>query len=494
MNSEAKEFKKIISNKKCSVPLNFVGGILCQSTETSSLIPFIKVPKNINGMLSVSFKLLTTLSKTSGGFCTENDIFFDKDPSLNYDLWINYGKNIIDLKGKSNDSFQVELTVVDIKGCDNKDTAWFYIIEEPKIKLGGFPDICISAGKISLSQICSAIPSGGCWKAGYSIYKNPSRILKGIFNCDSINTLSLNQNADTGIYWISYLYNLKGCYSKRDTFLNVIAAPNVSIGMFPNGNNGKFCETDSNIILYANPSGGHWSSSTILSILGNKFIPSSVSIKDRDNWISLTYTYINPTTNCDTSKSLKIFVQSKPVISILTPPIDTVYSNEIDFKLFASYTITKKITWIHDIGTAGHFENNSSFSNMNPAIFHLKPNVDNVTNVFITAITESVGACPFFYDSLKISVQPKSNSLPIIFPPQFVKLYPNPTDGKLCIDFEKTGNYFLRIFNERGQLVFQTDLKGKRNDSIFLKEPEGKYNFEIYDDNGFRTFEKFILR
>ena len=50
--------------------LKFVGGTICQSAEKIWLKPFIKAPINLNAMVDVQFRLLKTLPKVGGSFCT----------------------------------------------------------------------------------------------------------------------------------------------------------------------------------------------------------------------------------------------------------------------------------------------------------------------------------------------------------------------------------------------------------------------------------------
>jgi gliding motility-associated-like protein len=401
--------------------LQFDGGTICQNANRVKLKAaapapiYIKAPINLNSMTSVQFKLLRSVPKTGGGFCTVNDLISDDDPSLNYDFWLNVSKSIIDLGTSNKDSIQLEISIIDGQGCSNKDTAWFYIVKVPVITFSGFPDLCIDKGAVNLSSISNTKPLTGKWSVidSTGITKSKTILQPGInANGDTLDTKKISLQNGPGIYKMRYTDLASGCYVKKDTILRINPLPNVKISISPTGDNGKFCEIDPDVTLNANPSGGTWSSTVAGVISGGKFQPSAVSAAERDKWITLTYRYTDPSTKCDTSKSLQVFVQSKPVINILNNDIDTCRSNTMDITLKATYAFTSKISWVHSFDpTRGGFDNNGTqLSNNNPTVYNIKPRGDSITNVVITAFTEAMGVCPFAQDNLFLKIHPRPNA------------------------------------------------------------------------------------
>jgi len=397
--------------------LLFEGGTICQNANKVRLKPaapapvYIKAPINLNSMTLVEFKLLKSLPKTGGGTCTIGDIITDEDVSLNYDFWINVGKNVIDLGTSGKDSLQIEIIVQDGSGCYNRDTTWFYIVKVPTITFNAFPDLCIDEGIVNLIQLSNAKPGSGKWSvvdsAGLTKTKALLQIGLDKNNGDTLDTKKLSLINGPGLYKMRYTDLSSGCYIKKDTLIRINPLPTVNIGISPNPNSFQFCEIDGDVNLNASPSGGNWTSSVAGIISGNKFRPNSVTAADRDKWINLTYTYVHPTTKCDTSKSLQVFVQSKPTLSILNK--DTTYcrSNVINIPLRANYSFTPKISWVHSADPLrANFDNNTQSSILNPTTLTIKPRSDSATQILITAFTDATGVCPFDQQAISITINP----------------------------------------------------------------------------------------
>ncbi len=395
--------------------LKFDGGTICQNAEEVLLKPFIKAPLNLNSMVDVQFRLLQGIAKTGGGNVTLSDIVYDNDLGLNYDFRFIVSKKIIDLQGKNKDSIKLEISIQNGDGCNNKDTAWFYIIGLPIITFSGFPDLCIDAGIVNLSTISNTQPLTGKWTVIDSSSTKAKAFLQvGLDNNngDTLNTNKLSIINGPGLYKLRYTDISTGCYIKKDTVIRINPLPNVTISISPTGDKGKFCEIDPDVTLNASPTGGVWTSSVAGVIFTDKFRPTAVQPTDRDKWFDLTYTYIHPSTKCDTSKSLKVFVQNKPIIDIITPDLDTCRSNITNIKLTASYKFTTKINWVHSANPLrASFESNNQLSNLNPTTYTIKPRSDSATRILITSYTEAEGVCPFAQDAMNITIHPKPHGV-----------------------------------------------------------------------------------
>ncbi len=390
--------------------LKLKGGIYCQDKVEALLKPHILAPLNLNSMVAANWRLLKTLPKRGGGFNTISTLVYDADPSLNYDFRLKVDSFTIDLGTTARDSLVLELTIQDGQGCFNKDTMTVYIWKLPVITFNIFPDLCIDAGMVDLNKISNVKPTGGCWKViDTTGFCNSARLKPGMIDCDSLNTLLLNPITGPCLYRMRYTHTASGCPVRRDTNLRINPLPNVNISISPTGDKGKFCEIDADVTLNGSPVGGIWTSSVPGVIGGGKFRPTAVPAGERDKWITLTYTYIHPTTKCDTAKSLQVFVQSKPIVDIITPDIDTCRSNTMNFTLTASSKFTSKINWVHSAGSVrGNYDNNPTIqlSNNNPVTYTLRPRSDSSTIVSITCYTENEGVCPFAQDAMTIIIRP----------------------------------------------------------------------------------------
>lgn len=463
--------------------LLFEGGTICQNAEEVSLKPYIKAPLNLNSMVNVKFRLLKTIAKTGGGFVTDTDIPTDKDASLNYDFWLRVGKGLMDLQGKNKDSIQLEITIQDGEGCFNKDTTWFYIVNVPTITFNAFPDLCIDAGIVNLTNISNTKPVTGKWSvidsAGTTKSKSLLQIGLDKNNGDTLNTNLLSLQNGPGLYKLRYTDVSTGCYIKRDTFIRINPLPKVTIGITPTGDQGKFCEIDADVTLNASPAGGIWSSSVAGVISGGVFKPSKVPATERDKYITLTYTYVHPTTKCDTSKSLLVYVQSAPTIDIITPDIEACRTNNMKFTLTADYKFTSKINWVHSAGSVrGSFDNNQQLVNSNPTTYNLSPRSDSATNILITAFTESEGVCPFAQDFMNITINPKPHGSIAVDDP----------DG--CVPH--TANFTSRINNKIDSVASKYTWKFGDGDSAntknashtYIKTGPNSVNLKIVSDKG----------
>lgn len=483
-------------------PLSLKGGSYCQNIIETSLKSNIMAPINLNSMTDVKWKLLKTLPKPGGGNYTINDLVYDADATLNYDFKLKVDSGTINLGTKTKDSIVLEITIQDGAGCFNRDTATFVIVKMPVITFNAFPGLCIDAGKVNLTKISNTMPGNGCWgvisKTGYkdSIYLKP-----GIKSCDTLNTMLLSLQNGPGLYWMRYVYNSGSCSAMKEMELRIYPLPNVTISASPTGDRGKYCETDGEVTLNSSPAGGTWTSSAAGAISGSVFKPASVSSADRDKWIIFTYTYVHPTTKCDTAKSLSVFVQSAPILNIVTQDIDTCRKDSMNFKLTAKSFFTSKINWVHSSDPSkASFENKKQLSNSNPAIFTIKPRKDSVTFINITVFTEAEGVCPFTEDNMQIRIDTVNckDSMVGIRPiavnkPFEVILFPNPAKGKFNIEVKKPGNYFLKLYSMEGQLLLEQKLEGFEINTIDQKLFKGIYTLFIDDTHGNSIAKKIVV-
>jgi len=146
---------------------------------------------------------------------------------------------------------------------------------------------------------------------------------------------------------MNYVYTLGGCLVSKEMLLPINPLPNLAVSLSPSGVKGVYCEIDSNVKLKALPAGRIWTANVTGILSYDVFKPILVGASDRDKWIILTYSYVNPTTKCGTAKSLTVYVQSTSRIRILTLDFDTCRKNTMLITLNANYSFSSKINWYH---------------------------------------------------------------------------------------------------------------------------------------------------
>lgn len=482
--------------------LSFKNGTVCQDKMEVSLKSLIAAPINLNAMTAIQWRVLKSLPKKGGGQNSINDLVYDADPSLNYDFRLKVDTGTIDLGSKTNDSLYLEITIQDGVGCYNKDTARISIIRTPLIRFNSFPEFCINAGIIDLSKTSNVSPTKGCWNViNQSGYSNPSLLTPGMRGCDTLNTFLINPKNGPGIYWMRYSKNEGGCIGFQETSLRIYPLPTVQISATPDQNLGRYCETDGDVTLNSSPKGGIWSSSVAGAISGNVFKPKNVGGSDRDQWISLTYTYTNATTKCDTAKSLKVFVQSMPQLSILTPDIDTCRKDTMNIQLKANFAFTSKITWVHDFDPIkASFENKTQLSNRNPSTFTIRTHKDSASRIVITAFTEATGVCPFVDDQITIRIDTVPCQTPSVNLPNTLSLrapelavFPNPTQGQFSLEIKRAGSYIYKLYTITGVLLHEKSLTGFTSEYIDQQLAPGTYLVRVEDTDGYIFRKKLMV-
>lgn len=74
-----------------------------------------------------------------------------------------------------------------------------------------------------------------------------------------------------------------------------------------------------------------------------------------------------------------------------------------------------------------------------------------------------------------------------------IKIYPNPSKGKINIEISKVGNYTLKIFNETGQMVLEKQIKGNQVNTIIINQLMGNYVIEISGSQGSVMTKKVLI-
>ena len=80
-----------------------------------------------------------------------------------------------------------------------------------------------------------------------------------------------------------------------------------------------------------------------------------------------------------------------------------------------------------------------------------------------------------------------------IFKETDIRIYPNPSKGKIIININKSGIYSAKVYNETGQLVFEKSIQGHQQYTLTISQTAGNYLVEISDSEGRRMNRKVVI-
>jgi hypothetical protein len=256
--------------------------------------------------------------------CNGNDfskMLIDKGSGGIMDYWLDVSKVTYTFKNAQKDTIKLEFNYTDAYGCKNRDTVSFRLWRVPEITFSSYRDLCWEEGKISLNTLYGVNITGGRWEVYDTLgFRLPNQ-LAGI-NGDTINTLNStplsNENAIPNKWILRYTHTSSGCPTLKDTTLRIFPSPKITLTDFDK-NPPNYCETNSNITLAGNPSGGSWSASDPSALTGgNAFNPSFARVQSKPIWFY--YNYTSTTTGCKNIDSIYAIVDPAPRLNI---PADT---------------------------------------------------------------------------------------------------------------------------------------------------------------------------
>jgi gliding motility-associated-like protein len=259
--------------------------------------------------------------------CNGNDfnaMLEDRGPGAGItDYWLKVDPATYTLQNEDRDTITLEFEYVNENGCRSRDTVVLRLWKVPNITFAGSRDLCWDEGEISLNDLTGVNLTDGVWSVYDTTgFRAPSQL--GGINGDTINTLNSVELANAGVtpnrFYLRYTHVATGCPTFNDTTLLINPLPNIILTDFtrqpPN-----FCESESDITLQANPSGGTWTSTDPSALVaGNTFSPGSANTIGAPIWFY--YNYTNPATGCSNVDSLDALVEPLPQLDL---PNDTTF-------------------------------------------------------------------------------------------------------------------------------------------------------------------------
>ncbi len=216
------------------INLELLSGTFCQNESQIDQSKIIKNNKPNQYFDKITWKLLKTLPKPTGGNNGLGDILMDKDASVLFDYVISFGPDKVTL-ARYRDSLILSATALDTNGCRSIDTAIITVLKMPIVSISkANSSHCINQ-TIELDSIGNS-SSSYRWvplsRQGFGDWPSNAPL-------DS-NTLAPNYFSVQGQYKLKLEAINSPCISIDSTILNLFALPTISVTLFKYPNSIKF--------------------------------------------------------------------------------------------------------------------------------------------------------------------------------------------------------------------------------------------------------------
>ena len=266
----------------------------------------------------------------------------------------------------------------DNKGCVNEDTIAIMVFKTPVVEAGPDHDLCIDGGPLVLV----GDPAGGTWTG--------TAVSGGSFD---------PATAGVGSYQLTYTYTNVICTQSDKMKVTVHPLPTITVQTM----DGKtiYCNSNGEVGLLGNPSGGTWSGP---GVGGNIFDPSICTTTETT--YDLKYTYKDEW-GCQSSKVLKVTVRPGPVVLIDKTANKLCFGNP--YTISATYQNADGVLWWKDATSDG-----TVLGNVTGTQIGYNPGPGDLVNLYFKLhikTTHSDNICPPVEDSIRaaISAMPEPN-------------------------------------------------------------------------------------
>lgn len=178
--------------------------------------------------------------------------------------------------------FEVYYTYTDANSCENEDTVTITVNDPVSVSVGNDTSVCINSGVVSFI----GTPAGGSWSG------------------TGVTTAGDFTPSTAGTFTLTYALGSGTCQSTDELDVTVDPLPVVNAG-----SDESICVDNGILTLSGTPTGGNWSG-TGVSTSGD-FDP----ILSGAGTFTLTYTYTDPSTDCENSDDIVVTVNALPVVS-----------------------------------------------------------------------------------------------------------------------------------------------------------------------------------
>jgi hypothetical protein len=203
--------------------LDLMGSEYCQDKNRLVQQEFILKPGSLNNLKSFNWQLSSLLRKPNGDLLTLEDILEDKDTTAGLDYNLNFGKTVINLGNKDQDSFKLNLFVMDSNACSSMDSAIFTIHRSPVLAFkSGFISFCQNEANIDLNTFVTHTGNQIIWQKvneqGYDSFAKEETILDGKLKREEFKISG-------GLYRVKVSSSIGNCITKDSTAITILPTP-----------------------------------------------------------------------------------------------------------------------------------------------------------------------------------------------------------------------------------------------------------------------------
>jgi gliding motility-associated-like protein len=300
-------------------------------------------------------------------------------------------------------TYMLVYKATDNNGCENQDTAIYFVKPVPVVNAGVLDDICEDVGVIDLHVKSGATPTGGTWTSEPPI--------------PALNTTTgLFDPKGSGVLYGKFPFNVLrytftnavGCTESDTTKLIVYKLPNTKLTVPDTA----VCENRAPFAMNGSPKGPgglYWINNNQLgpNQSYNTFDPGNTTIV-QEGVNKVLFTFKDPQTKCQKNDSTLIRVQKLPQVNIIPPGA---LCQGLPFTIRGTMAKTSAFRWSTEqkSGTFTGMFNNITDTFATDSVVSYLPGSKDIVNGSFAVILRSTdnGLCPAAYKRQVIKINPQ---------------------------------------------------------------------------------------
>lgn len=203
--------------------LDLLGSEFCQDKNRLVQQEFILKPNKFNVVKSIQWQLSSTLRKPNGDLLELDDILKDIDTTTGLDYHLNFGKTLINLGNKNQDSFKLHVMVIDTNLCSSAVSAIYTINRSPFLVFSpNFLKVCFNQSNIDLNSHINHNGNQIIWRKvnalGFDSFGRADIIVNGQLNQKEFKSTG-------GLYQVKASSILGNCSVADSAVITILPSP-----------------------------------------------------------------------------------------------------------------------------------------------------------------------------------------------------------------------------------------------------------------------------